>query len=301
MSFVALMLLLSLQPLDLFPDKVNVCITNSIPDAAITSIHYLAAGERSITECRLEENIAPGSSESIELPFRCMTRIVFGTDRNLNYRVIELSLSPSEDTIVVSRSDREFGGFFDVIMGSRVFAIQNRTPVPIRALHLDSLNGQRITGTNPLMTDEYLFLWHDSDSLRLFAVDIVGNPSRPVEMIRSETVNTFPVGIEAFRAETGGPPPGALMVINGLNGESIAGIEVYPWDEEPFFLDLSDAPLRLWQSAVIPFAGRLDYLVCIDGSNRVFLVDSRDESTGAYVVDWWHLEFDFSFHERRNL
>lgn len=300
MSFIALMLVFSLKPLGLFPDKVNVCITNSIPDAAITSIHYLAAGERRITECRLEDSIAPGSSETIELPFRYMTRIIFGTDRNVNYRETELSLNPSGDTIVVSRSKREFGGFFDVIMGSRVFAIQNRTPVPIRALHLDSLDGPCITGANPLMTDEVLFLWHDSDSLRLIAVDIEGNPSKPVEMIRSEAVNTFPVGIEAFRDETGGPPPGTLMVINGLNGDSITGIEVYPWDEEPFFLDLSDAPLGLWQSAVIPFTGQLEYLVCVDGSNRAFILDSRDESTGAYVVDWWHLEFDFSFHGRRN-
>jgi hypothetical protein len=289
-----------MNPLNLFPGTVSVCITNSISDASITSIHYLVAGERRITECRVDDSIDPGSSRTMELPFRYMTRIVFGTDRDSNHRETELSLNPSGDTIVVSRSNREYGGFFDVIIGSSAFALQNRTPVPIRAIHIDSLNGPCITGVNPLMTDEVLFLWHDSDSLLLIAVDIEGNPSKPLEIIRSEAVNTFQVGIVAFMEGVAAPRPGAIMVINGVNGECIVGVEVYPWNEEPFFFDLSDTPLGLWQSAVIPFAGQVEYLVCVDTSNRAFILDSRDESTGAYIADWWHLEFDFSFQERRS-
>lgn len=279
--------------------SVEVTVQNNLLNSSITQIHYLLSGSSEIINAGLDSPIPPGGFSEIALPRRYLARLVFGTEEGVNYRKAHCRLGADGDTLTVSRADMEFGGYFDVIMGSRVFVIQNRTPVPIRALYLDSLCGPGIMGANPLMTDEVLFLWHDSDSLRLIAVDIEGNPSKPIMMIRSEDVNSFAVGIEAFLEGAVTPHPGAITVINGVNGESIVGIEVYPLDEEPFFFDLSDTPLGLWQSAVIPFTGRLDYLVCIDESNRAFIVDSRDESTGAYVVDWWHLEFDFSFRERR--
>lgn len=280
--------------------SVEVTIQNNLLNSSITQVHYLLEGSAEIINAGLDSPIPPGGFSEITLPCRYLARIVFGTEEGANYRKTYCRPGADGDTLTVSRADMEFGGFFDVIMGSRVFVIQNRTPVPIRALHLDSLCGPGIIGANPLMTDEVLFLWHDSDSLHLIAVDIEGNPSKPVVMIRSETVNSFAVGIEAFGEGVLTPHPGAITLINGVNGESIVGIEVYPWNEEPFFFDLRDTPLGLWQSAVIPFAGQLEYLVCVDTSNRAFILDSCDESTGAYVVDWWHLEFDFGFRERRN-
>lgn len=297
-----LLFTLAINPFALFPDSATVTIRNNLSDASIIAVHYLVSGSGRITGSALPSPVPPGGSVDISLPCRSFARLILRTDSGVNYRKPQFHPAPSGDTLTISRADREFGGYFDVIMGERPFVIQNSTPVAMRAIYLegDFMPVESVIGANPLMTDEVLFLWFDPDSVTIVAVDLEGNFSKPIGMIRTDCVNTFSIGIEAFLEETFHPPPEVLWIINGINGESITGIEVYPRSEEPFFLDLSDDPLRLWQTAVIPFSGEVDYVVCFDSRNRAFFIDSRDESTGAFLADWWHLEFDFSFPEGRN-
>ena len=296
MSSIALLLLLSLNPLGLFPDSAIVYITNSISDASITSLHYLVAGERRIAECNFGGNLAPGSSISITLPFRYITRIVFGTDRNENYRETNLSLSPSGDTVVVSRSDREYGGFFDVIIGSGPYRIVNTTPVPITGVFLhsgDSIS-QNMLGANPILSEESLVLWLDSDTIVVNFRDIENHMSNDYRYIRNDMDSIFTIDATAFLEEAFLNSSG-LRVANCINGEVIVGIDVVSVSGESTFWDLSESPLELWQGVALPFFGELSYIVCIDSCGREFTIDTIDEESGVYIADWMSVDFDFSF------
>lgn len=296
-----LLLFSVLNPLELFPDSVDVAIRNGIEETSILSIHYIVNGTTTMNLLRQHEPILPAGFEMIRIPYRYLGRIVFGTSTGENYRKVAVALNPSGDTLCVSREDREFGGFFDVIMGSSPHIIRNTSPVPLMAvfLHGDSLPEGSVLGSNPLMTDETLFLWLDRDSVAVSALDIEGNPSDTLLLIRSGIDSVFSIGTLAFMTNVQRPSPGTIWVINGINGERISGIEVYPLLDEPFFFDLAARPLGLWQSAAIPFAGEIEFIVCIDTEERSYSINSLDEVTGAYIADWWHLDFDYSFPGRR--
>lgn len=301
MPSFALILLFSLNPLGLFPDSVSVCVTNSISNASITSIHYLVAGERRIYACRLDGDLAPGHSRTIVLPFRYMTRIVFGTDRNENYRETNLSLNPSSDTVVVSRSDREFGGFFDVIIGSKPYRIDNTTPVPMTGVFMqngDSLS-ENLLSANPLLSDESLFLWLNSDTVLVSFQDIESNMSKQYQYVRNDMDSIFTLGVAGFFDEDFLNSTG-LRIANCINGEVIVGIDVVSVSGESTFWDLSDSPLELWQGVAIPFHGEMSYIVCIDSSGREFTIDTIDEESGVFIADWMSVDFDFSFPSGSN-
>lgn len=302
MPSIILALLLNIDPFALFPDSANVTIINSLESASITSIYYLIAGEEFLAQSDLDASLSPGSSASISLPFRYLARVIFCTDQNVNYRIGFFSPSSSLDSVSVSRSEREFGGYFDVIMGRRPFTIRNSTTVPITAiiLHGDSLPSGSIIGSNPIMTDETLFLWLDRDSVVFTALDIEGNESDTIEVRRMGRENGIDIRSNTFIRSAPESSHEANWVVSALNGECIMGIEVYPINGEPFFMDLGDNPLQLWQFTVIPFDGDVEYIVCDDNAGRTFTIDQKDQSTGAFVVDWWHLDFDFSFPERAN-
>lgn len=291
----------ALNPLGLFPDSTNLVVHNAISDASITSVHYLAAGTAVLIDAGLTGPVPPGSSFQFRVPCRYINRVIIGTDVRGNYRRVGVAPSPSGDTLSISRADKEFGGFFDVILGSRPFVIKSTLPVPITALYIldDSLHTGSLIGSNPLMTDETLFLWMDSDSIAITAMDVEGNLSERIPLARSERDSLFTIGIASFLGDTGQQTPGSIWIINALNGEVIKEIEMYPLTGEPFFIDLSATPLQLWQGVSVPFSGDLEYIVGIDGCNRTFSVDSTDPSTGAFIIDWWHLDFDFDFPERR--
>ena len=295
-----ILLVTLINPLFLFPDSVDLVIRNELQSTSITSIHYLVAGSGRMRDAGLRGSIPPGESASLTLPFRFMDRIVFLTDSKGNYRNMSIALSPMVDTIAVSRADREFGGLFDVIMGDRPYIIHNRTPVPITGiiLHGDGLPVESLIGPNPLMTDETLFLWLDTDSLAFTAIDIEGNRTMPFEIRRVGIAAVASIRISAFLAGSA-KPDGALWVINGINGESITGIEVYPLYDEPFFLDLGEAALSLWQSAAVQYAEEVEHIVCVDTMGRTYSIGKPDQHTEAFVADWWHLDFDFGFPERR--
>jgi len=298
---ILLVFMAVLNPLGLFPDSTDIVIHNQIDDAAITSVHYLVAGSAMLINGGLRNPVPPGSNAVLRVPCRYITRLIIGTDLRGNYRRVEVAPSPTGDTLSISRADKEFGGFFDVVLGSRSFAIRSTLPVPISSIFIqnDSLITESIIGPNPLMTDEMLFLWLDRDSIIITAMDVEGNLSENISMIRSERDSLFTIGINAFLGDTGQKAPGTIWIVNALNGEVIREIEVYPRIEEPFFLDLSATPLHLWQSVTIPFTGEVDYIVGIDSRNRTFSMESPDPATGAFIIDWWHLDFDFNFPERR--
>lgn len=296
-----LALLVNLNPLSLFPDSVDVLIRNDITEASIISVHYFIRGSGRMAEAELSESIPPGGEATVTLPYRYMNRLVFRTTHKGSYRRTALALNPMGDTLSISRADKEFGDFFDVIMGERPFLVRNSTPVPITAvnLHAQGLPTPSIIGPNPLMTGERLFLWLDRDSIAMTAVDIEGNLSDTLRLIYGDADITHAIPVIAFLREETHPPPGANWLINGINGERIIGVEIYPVNDEPFYVDLSQAPLGLWDWATIPYSGPIDYMVCVDEQDREYTVDERHEETGAYIADWWHLDFDFSFPERR--
>ncbi len=296
-----ILLLSALNPLALFPDSVDVVVRNSIDDASILSVHCIVNGSSTLTRLWQEAPVRPGECETFRVPFRYLGRIIFVTDTMGNYRKVAVAPAPAGDTLTVSREDREFGGFFDVVMGSRPHVIRNTSPVPLAGvfLHADSGSAVNLLGTNPLMTDETIFLWLDRDSIVISAVDTEGNPSDTMTFVRSDADSVRVIGTLSFMGGVERPAPGNIWVINGINGGLLSGIEVYPLDGEPFFMDLTDTPLELWQSAVIPFSGEIEYLICTDTEGRSFSINAADAPTGAFVADWWHLDFDYSFPERR--
>lgn len=299
-AFISSILLL-MNPLELFPDSVDVIVQNNITDASIISMHYLVAGTLTMVNRELERPISSGEHLMIRLPYRFYSRMVFGTDLKGNYRIAEAALLPFSDTVAVSRAQMEFGGFFDVVLGSQPFVIKSTLPVPITTILIlnDSLNTESIIGSNPMMTGEVLFLWLDRDSVIISAIDLEGNPSSEVHMIRTGNDSLFTIGIADFLTDTGQLSPGDIRVINALNGAEIKEIEVYPVTGEPFFLDLSQDPLQLWQTATIQVQEEVDYIVGIDCLGRTFSIDDPEPSLDAFIIDWWHLDFDFEFPNRR--
>lgn len=297
---ILLIVLTAMNPFDLFPDSTDVTIRNGITDASITSVYYLAAGSSTLTDAGLQSPIPPGETAVLSFPCRYINRVILTTDTKGNYRRVAYSPAPYSDTLSISRADREFGGFFDVILGTRAFGIRSGVPVPITSIFItnDSTRTESIIGPNPLMTDEMLFLWLDDDSVTIAAVDIEGNVSEDINLTEFERDSIQTIDVDVFLGETG-PSQGNIWIINALNGESIAGLEIYPVFGEPVFLDLSSTPLELWQGVTVPFTGEIDFIVGIDSQERTYSVNSPDSSTGAFIIDWWHLDFDFDFPERR--
>lgn len=298
---ILLAILATLNPLNLFPDSTDIVVRNEITDASITRVHYLLAGGNLLTDTGLENPIPPGNSVTFRVSFRYMNRIILGTDTKGNYRRIAFAPSPTVDTLSISRADKEFGGLFDVVHGERPFIITSSVPVPITSIFLrnDSTLTESLIGPNPLMTDETLFLWLNRDSITIAAVDVEGNLSSDIVLVRTETNRVFSIDITAFVGDDLGNEQGMLEIVSALNGEQIIELEVYPLTGEPFFFDLSATPLKLWQRVNVPFAGTVEYIVGIDGNGRTYSIDSPDPATGAYIINWWHLDFDFDFPDRR--
>mgnify|MGYP000903578534 FL=1 len=299
---ILLIVFAAMNPLRLFPDSTEVTIRNGITDASITSVFYLAAGSATLADAGLGNPVPPGEEAVLTFPCRYINRVIVETDARGNYRRVGFAPSPAGDTLSISRADREFGGVFDVVLGSRPFPVRSALPVPITGVHIldDGLPTGSVIGTNPLMTDETLFLWMDCDSIAITAVDVEGNHSRPVPLANPGGGDTlFTIGVADFLDDPGERAAGALRVISALNGETVTAIEVHPVTGGPLFVDLSAAPLRLWRGVSIPFPGEVGYVVGIDGSGRTFSVDESDPATGAFIIDWWHLDFDFDFPERR--
>lgn len=291
----------ALNPLLLFPDSVDVTVINRIDGATIESLHFLLPERTVIEEVVLDGPIPGGDSAKVTLPYRYISRVVIGTDRMGNYRKALLAFSPEGDSLSFSRADREFGGFFDVILGSELYFIRNATTVPITAVYLraDTLAERNILGSNPLLTNESIFLWMDADSAWIRALDCEGNtsPTIPIHTLDENGANV--VTISYFMGDAGPVREDEIRVVCGLNRGEITGIEVFPKDDEPFFLNLEQDPLTLWDHLTIQCPREVDYLVCFDRYDRSFSVDTRDPDTDAYIVDWWHLDFDFSFPDRR--
>lgn len=299
-SLAILILGNTVNPFLLFPDSTDVIIRNEITDASITSVFYFAAGSSTLTDAGLQIPIPPGDSEILTFPCRYINRVIFKTDSKGNYRRVAYSPAPYSDTLSISRADKEFGDFFDVILGTRPFVVRSTVPVPLASIFIrnDNSNTESIIGLNPLMTDEMVFLWVDDDTMTIAAVDIEGNISEDITLARDDRDSINIIGVNAFLGETE-PVHGNIWIINALNGESIAGLEIYPVFGEPVFLDLSSTPLQLWQGVTVPFTGEIDFIVGIDSHNRTYSITSPDSSTGAFIIDWWHLDFDFDFPERR--
>jgi len=290
-----------LNPLLLLPDSVEVTVINRIDGATIESLHFLLPESTTIEEAFLDRPIPLGDSTRVTLPFRYISRVVVGTDRMGNYRRALPAFNPLGDTLSFSRADKEFGGFFDVILGSELYFIRNVTTVPITAVYLraDTLAERNILGSNPLLTNESIFLWMDADSAWVWAVDIEGNSSAtlPIQKSREYGANAF--RISDFMEPAEPVRAGEIRVISGLNGGEITGIEVYPVEDEPFYLNLEQEPLTLWDQLTIRCPGEVEYLICYDSMNRSFSIDTMDPETEAFIVDWWHLDFDFAFPDRR--
>lgn len=298
----ALVFAAALNPIELFPDSTELVVVNNTTSLCIVSVHYLPVGSDTICKATLSGPVSPGCSTSVRIPFRYMNRIVFGTDAGINHRKA-LGYAPDYpfDVITVSRADREFGSFFDVITGSRPYVITNGTPIPIPVLCLlgenDSLTN--LLSSNPLMTDESLVLWMDADRINLIAQDVEGFLTDTIEVIRTENSSVTLISIEHFIGMNMAYTHDSIGIVNCVNGERIKRIQIFPHVGPPQTLDLSATPLGLWQIVSIPYEGTLDYVVGTDLSGRTYSVESPDENTGLYVFDWWHLDFDFGFSGRR--
>lgn len=290
-----------LNPLLLFPDSVEVTVINRIDGATIESMHLVLPESMEIEKAFLERPVPDGDSARVTLPYRYFSRIVIGTDRMGNYRKALLAFNPQGDTLSFSRADREFGGFFDVILGTELYLVRNITTVPITAVYLraDTLAERNILGSNPLLTNESIFLWIDADSAWIRAVDCEGNssPETPIHGFRENGPNA--IRTSDFVDDAGPVQNGEIRVISGLNGGEITGIEVYPVEDEPFYLNLEQEPLTLWDQLTIQCPGEVEYLICYDSENRSFSMDESDPESGSFIVDWWHLDFDFSFPDGR--
>lgn len=297
---ILLIVLAAMNPFDLFPDSTDVTIRNGITDASITSVYYLAAGSSTLTDAGLQSPIPPGETAVLSFPCRYINRVILTTDTKGNYRRVAYSPAPYSDTLSISRADKEFGEIFDVILGTRPFIIKSEVPVPLTSIFIrnDSTHTGSIIGSNPLMTDELLFLWLDRDSVTIAVMDSEGNTSEDIPLLESDSVHTIDINVFLDDPE---PDPNRLLIINALNGESIVEIEVYPDSGDPFLMDLSATPLWLWQSVSVPVAsGRVEYIVAIDSNRRTYSINAPDTCIGAFVVDWWHLDFGFDFPERSN-
>jgi len=297
---IALSLYILFNPLEFIPDSVDVTIMNEIEDASITSIHYLIKETDTMADLGLETCINPFEAETVRMPYRYMSRIVFGTDYGNNYRITNVTPGLSSDTLFVSRANKEFGGLFDVIMGSRPFYIVNATPMPITDIILigEEFSGESIIGSNPMLSDETICLWLDADSISFTAVDIEGNHSDTIEVFSAKRDTVITISLEAFLLESDFPG-NSVTVLNCINGEEIAEIEIYPIHEEPLYIDLRNSPLALWQSISVPCSDQIDYVVVIDCEGRTYSISTYEYSIEAFVADWWSLDFDFSFPDRR--
>ncbi len=297
-SFVFLVFATALNPFMLFPDSTDMVVINNTTSYRIVSVHYLPVGSETIREVRLSGSIPPGCSTSVRIPFRYMNRIVFGTDAGINHRRA-MGYAPGypTDTVTVSSADREYGSYFDVIIGSRPHVITNGTPVPISALCMIEDDGEPIglLGRNLLMTEESLVLWMDADSISFIAQDLEGFLTDTIEVNRSGSTSVTVIGIEHFLGRDLPDTHDNVGIVNCVNGESMKEILIYPQVGPPQALDLSFTPLGLWQIVTIPYAGVVDFVVGTDQSGRTYSVESPHEQTGLYVIDWWHLDFDFSF------
>lgn len=296
---IALLIIVAFNPFVMFQDSVDVTVCNGIELQSIHSISYLISQSGVMESIDLELNIPPGGSITFRMPARFLDRMVFEADSGNNFRMISFMPGLSRDTLLVTRAHKEFGGFFDVILGTRPYAIRNATPVPITNIILEGEDFPEtgVLGNNPLLSDEVLFLWTDRDTISFSALDIQGNLSHSIEMIRSGDDSLYSISTEVFLGGIPQIPPGSIWIVNGINGTRINSIEIYPVFGDPLFLDLSASPLDLWEHVTVPNIGNVEFIVCIDSCKRTFSAYQFGEVVGAYIVDWWSLDLNFNFPE----
>lgn len=288
-------------PFNELPDSTDLLIRNDLETASIVNINLLLPNSMHLIPVALSSPVPPGTERIVTVPFSYISRIIFATDSSINYRSTDFAPVGLSATVTVSRASREFGGLFDVVMGTEAYVIINETSVPIAEVFLldNGLSDQSIISSNPLLPNEIIFLWLDRDTVSLQAVDTEGNASDTIRAVRSDENNVFGITTFDFLSIPADAVTGSIYVINCINGEFIEEIEVYPLYQEPFLVDLSEEPLSLWKSVEIPSSGGIEFIVCIDSRGRTFSVNDPDLSTGAYIVDWWNLDFNFNFPDRR--
>ncbi|MCK5035888.1 MAG: hypothetical protein KAS73_08350 [Candidatus Sabulitectum sp.] len=296
---IVLLIFVAFNPFVMLQDSVDITICNGIELQSIHSINYLVNQSWVMESIDLEQSIPPGESVTFRMPARFLDRMIFETDSGSNFRMISFMPGLSSDTLLVTRAHKEFGGFFDVIMGTRPYAIRNATTVPITNIILrgEGFPDTGIMNSNPLLTDEILFLWSDQDSITITALDIHGNLSDSIHIVRQGPDSIFSIQSESFLGDIPQMARGSIRIVNGINGTEIKEIEIYTVLGDPIFLDLSASPLDLWQSVTVPNAGNVEFIVCIDTCDRTYSAYQFSSEAESYIVDWWSLDLNFNFPE----
>ncbi|HOO45392.1 MAG TPA: hypothetical protein PLM29_04120 [Deltaproteobacteria bacterium] len=296
-AMLTLALYLLLHPVMLLGNTVELTIVNVTPADTIASVHSILPGEQSLVHYLLDTPIPPGSTGKVDIPSATYDRLIFCTESGTNYREVLLPVGRHMDTVTVSRADREYGEFFDVVLGSRPFVLMNSSPVPLSGVYLlkPDITPRNMLGKNPLLTDEFIVIWLDADSAMARAEDIEGHFSREVSLISSSgSPATYTLGPMDFLPE-GTLDQQGVTVLNCINGAAIIEVEIYPFIGEPFIVDAKADPLELWEWMHLSIEDGAEFVVCYDEQGRSFTVPWPEDSSGVFIASWWNLDFDFNF------
>lgn len=288
-----------------YADSVNVPIENHLQDRSIVAINYTIPGSFFLHTANMENNLLPGSSNTVRMPFGYINKLIFEADDGAVYSQSDYPASVNADTIRISLARKEFGGLFERVYGIYPLAIQNSTDVKIFSVLLqgDSLPTVNILRNNILLPGEILRVWLDSGkTVQISTLDYEGNISSLVTATAPATDSLFRITPDLFfsNGEEFGYDEslaGSWMV-NCVTLSRIAEVEVF--SPEGYFLDgldCSSSPLGTWDRVFLRHDTPVGYIVCTDESNRTYSADAADSLTGSFIIGDLNLDFGFGFPE----
>ncbi len=288
-----------------YADSVNVPIENHLQDRSIVAIHYTIPGSHFIHSANIGQDLLPGSSTTVRMPYGYINKLIFDSDDGAVYSQPDYPASVNADTIRISLARKEFGGLFERVYGIHPLAIQNSTDVSIFSVFLqgDSLPTANILRNSILLPGEILRVWLDSGkTAQILTLDYEGN-------ISSMITATTPAHDSLFRITPD------LFFLNGKEfgyDESLAGswivncitlgriIKAEAFSPEGYFLDgldCSSSPLGTWDRVFLRHNTPVGYVVCTDESNRTYSANAVDSLSGSFILGNLNLDFGFGFPE----
>jgi hypothetical protein len=287
------------------PDSTELVIKNSLDEGSIVEVNLLIPRRMQLTPVFLSSPIAPGSEETVAIPYLFFNRIIFTVDNGIYYRSNGYAPVGDPAEITVSLAVKEFGGSFDRIFGNFPLVIRNSTPIAFNSVFFsgDSLpQGNLLTG-QILMPDEFLRVWLDSGTTaEIFATDITGAVSSALYGIALPKDTTYNFTSELFyqngnivSSENEGS---GSWVVNCLPDQRIITVEAF--DSQGFFvdgIDCTSSPLQTWDRVFLPHWSPVAYIMCTDQNERTYSLMDPDSISGDYLFDMLSLDFGFGFPE----
>lgn len=287
------------------PDSVNVIIESQLQDRSIVDIYYIIPGSYFIHTANMEQDLLPGGSTTVRMPYGYINKLIFEADDGEVYSKSGFPASVNADTVRISLAKKEFGGLFERVYGIYPLAIENSTDLNILSvlLHGDSLPTVNILRNNVLLPGEVLRVWLDSaETVQISTLDYENNVSSLITATTSAPDSLFRLTPDLFFSN--GKEFGydesfeGSWVVDCITLSRIVKVEAFSPDG--YFLDgldCSSAPLDTWDRVFLRHSSPVGYVVCTDESNRTFSANAIDSLTGSYILSDLNLDFGFGFPE----